>query len=236
MFNLGRFNRMRFNVRTEDGDDVRLVVEMAALMRAMVGGGEDIHAVEYVWARTLGEAAGGAGALEQLALEEALLGRGKAYLYADARAEMAMEAGGGVRMVTVTWLRHTGEEMLRAQIGCGGDVALAAVLDEVMAAHAVYGAEHHFEAVLWDEGFGAGISSQRLEVLTAFFDLTLKAGHTLVIDSGGYVVLLDGENAIDRHSGDWLRLDRDVIDVRFEAAGGDAAKLEREMLYSPRWI
>ena len=37
-------------------------------------------------------------------------------------------------------------------------------------------------------------------------DVVLGAGQTLVIDTENYLVTLDGENVIDKHSGGWFYL------------------------------
>jgi len=66
-------------------------------------------------------------------------------------------------------------------------------------------------------------------------DGEIPPGGTLVIDSDSYTALLDHVNVIDRHSGTWLLLDRNVHDVVVEAVG-DTSALETLILYQERWI
>lgn len=226
---------MRFNVRAEDGDEVQLVIEMMAMLLAMVGSGENIYERVYAQEGIEGRGAGGAGVIEAMDEAVELWQRAQAYLYAGGEAEIEIGFGGGQRLVTTTWLAALLDAAIEERIGCGGDLHEAATLDEAVASAVVYGAEHHFETLLADEVIGAMVTTQRFDVEQALFDLTIPAGSTLVIDSGGYVVTLDGENVIDRHTGGWLRLDRDVYDVWFEAAGGKVADLEKEMVYTVRW-
>lgn len=67
-------------------------------------------------------------------------------------------------------------------------------------------------------------------------NVTLRPGQILVIDAGNYDILIDGENAIDIHSGDWLdNLNRDTMNITIQAASGGAG-LEATMLYTERYL
>ena len=69
----------------------------------------------------------------------------------------------------------------------------------------------------------------------AEFDVEIPPGSALIIDSGGYAVLLDGESVIHAHRGGWLHLNRSTYDVAVEPIRG-LASLDKRILYTERWL
>ena len=66
--------------------------------------------------------------------------------------------------------------------------------------------------------------------------VTLKPGQKLIIDAENYTVLLDGENAIELQSGDWIdELDRETTDISILAATG-TAYLSASITYQERYL
>ncbi len=67
-------------------------------------------------------------------------------------------------------------------------------------------------------------------------DITLLPGQTLIVDSDNYIVLLDGENRISCHSGDWIdELDRDTEAININAESGIAG-MEADISYRSRYL
>lgn len=66
--------------------------------------------------------------------------------------------------------------------------------------------------------------------------VTLEPGQKLIIDAANYTVLLDGENAIELQSGDWIdELDRETTDISILAATG-TAYLTTSITYQERYL
>lgn len=236
MFDVGRYNVGRYNVRVQEGDEVRLVATMALIVRAMAGGGEDIQELMFAGEQVLGHGQGAAGAHEALALGVEAGASAVGYPVFLVREKLIAEAGGAARMIV--WCYPGGEWMagVDGAVSCGGELTYGLDLGGGLAARAVYAAECHMEPLWADEGFFAQVTTRLFHVEEAFFDLVIPPGATLVVDSGGYVVLLDGENVIARQKGAWLWLDRDVAEVVLDVAGGRRGDLAVEMLYQVKWL
>ena len=75
-----------------------------------------------------------------------------------------------------------------------------------------------------------------LDQKTCKLTVTLKPGQKLLIDAENYTVLLDGENAIELQSGDWIdELDRETTDISILAATG-TAYLSASITYQERYL
>ena len=73
------------------------------------------------------------------------------------------------------------------------------------------------------------------EWVCEFPDLILKPGQALIIDSGSYNVMLDGNNAIHLQKGDWIdNLNRNTQNVTI--SGTNANKLSATIIYTDRYL
>lgn len=73
------------------------------------------------------------------------------------------------------------------------------------------------------------------EIVCELPGVILKPGQVLIIDSGSYNVLLDGDNAIHLQSGDWLdNLSRSTVNILI--SGTNATKLSASVLYTERYL
>ena len=80
------------------------------------------------------------------------------------------------------------------------------------------------------------MSLEALDLAICYLTVTLKPGSTLIIDANNYNILLDGENAIELQSGDWLDdLDRETVDIAIGAASG-VSGLSASILYTERYL
>lgn len=77
-------------------------------------------------------------------------------------------------------------------------------------------------------------SEQEREYIMQFVDLDIPAGSSLVIDSEFYTVTLDGENVIDRYSGDWIYFTRLLRSL--EVSSGISGDLDVSILYQERYL
>ena len=78
------------------------------------------------------------------------------------------------------------------------------------------------------------MTAEALEEIVVNLAVTLRPGDILVIDSDNFRVLLNGENAIKYHSGDWIdelnRLSKSIT----VAGGGNA--LETSIYFQELWL
>lgn len=77
-------------------------------------------------------------------------------------------------------------------------------------------------------------SEQEREYIMQFVDLDIPAGSTLVIDSDLFTITLDGENVIDRYSGDWIYFTRLLRSL--EVYSGISGDLDVSVLYQERYL
>lgn len=79
-------------------------------------------------------------------------------------------------------------------------------------------------------------SLEAVDTKTSFLTVTLKPGERLIVDASTYNVLLNGENAIETHSGDWIdELTRETQTIIISAATG-ATDLAATILYTERYL
>ena len=79
-------------------------------------------------------------------------------------------------------------------------------------------------------------SLENIDVKTCYLTVTLRPGQVLIVDANTYNVLLNGQNAIEIQSGDWIdELNRNTVDLKIEAASG-SANLDAIILYTERYL
>lgn len=82
----------------------------------------------------------------------------------------------------------------------------------------------------------ASANLEAVDMKTAVLTVTLKPGERLIIDASTYNVLLNGKNAIEIHSGDWIdELNRETQSIVITAASG-VGNLSASILYTERYL
>ena len=74
--------------------------------------------------------------------------------------------------------------------------------------------------------------ANELESESMIIDIRIPPGGTLIIDSEKFIVTLDGENIIHLHSGDFVNISRDTIDMLISSDGA----LTGELVYVERYL
>lgn len=238
MFNRARMNMQRMNLLAGDSDEVRVNIGMAEVMRGMVGSGEDIHEALFASVATEAGGQGGAGVHEAQAWAEALGAGAAAYPVYMVQEALSGGFDGTARSVTTSWMALESGAAVSGLLYFGRELYERISAGAVMEAGALAGCNLRLgkDAVAADTMVGAAASNRRVVTEEALFDLYISPGSELVIDSDGYVVTLDGENVIDVQTGTWLRLDRDVVEVRFESAMGRVQDLKPMVTYTAKWL
>lgn len=126
-------------------------------------------------------------------------------------------------------------ETLEASAIPGSDVFFSANFVEEIDQETSIGGNTYISA----EGFELISESASLEVIdtkACVLTTTLRPGERIVIDADSYTVLLNGENAIEIQSGDWIdELDRNTVDISLKAAAG-VGYLAAHIVYTERYL
>lgn len=129
----------------------------------------------------------------------------------------------------------TAKETLTAESELGSNSYLEIVANEeiqpnIILSANIYSASDMYELV-------SGIASLvAIDTRVCVINTTLKPGQRLVIDAASYNVLLDSQNAIHLHSGDWIdELNRETTEINVSAQAG-AANLTASILYTERYL
>lgn len=236
MINRGRMNRMPVNAVMDGGMDARLVLVLGEQARAMVGSGENIHEAMFAAEAVEGLGRGAAGEHEAQALDVRLGAGGRAYAVYMLSGRLAGQMDGRAQGLTTTWLAADCGAKVLGYAFFGRELVARLEGADVFGGAARSGQDLRLPVTLADVAVGAAVSGRELVCEEAVFDLYISPGSVLEIDSDGYTVTLDGRSVIDAQRGAWLRLDRDVVDVRVEAAMGRVSDLVGEISYRTKWI
>lgn len=238
MFSHGRFDRMRFSVLETQGDDVQFIGSATEAMRAMVGTGGNIHEMIFASASVDGAVMGApgvrfsgtAGAIMREGVRGIVRIMGAIAMAAEIAARLSLSQDSAPDIRGAAWMK--------AKARLSADVYWRADAAEALGGEACIGVSALMPPMQMDEWFDAQVTTVHFSLRNALFDLAIPPGGTLVIDSGGYWVLLDGEEMIHAHSGDWLILSRNTYDVALEAMEGDTDALEADtrVLYTEKWL
>lgn len=234
MFGAGRFDVARFDFRCGDDGDVRLGGEWGVQFRQMAGAGEDILEMIFAQEGVGVRAQGAAAALERagFGLE---VGQGASILPGlCVRVETGAAFGGGVRCVGEVWLAALWQGVCAGRAYFGRELRTGGAWGADVAVIASLGGDLRLDVWSADALFGQAAFNRQLVVDEAFLDVTLNPGDVLVLDSDTYIMERNGKNIIDAHTGAWLRLGPDIVDVRLAPQSG--AGLEARMQYRVRWL
>lgn len=129
----------------------------------------------------------------------------------------------------------TGNEEISANLIQSAIVQLVSNMTEEVDAETALGSNIYILA----EGYELVNESASLEIVetkVCMLNVTLQPGQILVIDANTYNVLLNQQNAIDVHSGDWIdELNRNTTELKIDAASG-VANLSATILYTERYL
>lgn len=123
---------------------------------------------------------------------------------------------------------------LAAAVEIGGDKYISDTLsDRFLCAADIMGKYTESEITCYAT-LSCIVSTAIFDILHLAVDASIPAGGKLVIDSDNYLVLLDDENALDKHEGEWVILSRLVEEIQVDAVG--ASGLSVTMLYTERYL
>lgn len=236
MFNLGRFNLMRFNVRGDTDEDILSRARMDAQFGAMVSNGRDTYDTAFGQAAVETLTRGAAGCLDRVALAASVGHWGFLERQCQDEAEARASVGFGGALGLTSYPLADGEAILIGLVRLGEDLyRLEDTVGAAFGRRAYMGMNLLPPRAVGEAFFWTQVTTTRFDISYIDIDLTIPRGATLVIDSNSYIVLLDGENVIWTHSGDWLHLSRRTHDVLVQARSGSMTA-RKEYLYTERWL
>lgn len=234
MFNTARFNLQRFNLTSSNDNDLPLKAEFSEAFYALVGTSENVYIADIL--------------AEQIN-QSSYLDPGE-----HASGIMAELLNAKIAIASDVPLRSTLSEVFRGDILVGQDsytvidfaasfmgnayiscdsYTSALMADEILGSFDL-GGDYPMPPVIMYEIFDGQVTSTQFNNYVASFDIALPPGSKLSIDSDNFVVLLDGENVIHLHNGDWLRLCRDTYDVQIQM--GQEVPFSITMIYQERYL
>ncbi len=87
---------------------------------------------------------------------------------------------------------------------------------------------------IYSEALGVTIDATTLTKEVILLNVTIPPGGKLVIDSDLYTAILDDENVLHLHKGDWVWLERNLINIAVDSGTGGA--LTGKVIYNERYL
>ena len=130
----------------------------------------------------------------------------------------------------------SGQENILEDCSLGANITVSTIGTEDIDANTTLSAVIVSPLVSGYEFVDESASLENIDIKVCYLTLTLRPNQVLIIDANTYNVLLDGNNAIDVQSGDWIdELNRNTVDIKIEAASG-SANLDATILYTERFL
>lgn len=234
-YNLSRFNLAKYN-RSVDSDVVFDKMQLNASFLAQVGLGQKTKDILRLDAVVSGQMKAAAGTLDQVRLTAAITSEivGKYIVYG--RDTIAAEFAVEISAAAIVMGTDTLSAVLEPEAYLSPKVR-----DLGLRADAEISCNTYLGNLIMDPNpmqvygiFGSVVSAESLEEIIIDLSVTIKPGDILVIDSDNFRVLLNGENAIKYHSGDWIdELNRQSKSITI-SGGGDT--LESSIYFQELWL
>jgi hypothetical protein len=94
--------------------------------------------------------------------------------------------------------------------------------------------DHYTDTIYLTALFDGQLALTNLQTAYITLYAPIPPGGKLILDSDNYTAYLDGVNVLHYLADGWLRVDRDMFDVRFDAVS--PPQLSARVLYTERWI
>ena len=235
-FNRSSFNRAPFNIpsgtnailaKAEGFEVVDCSIGSALDFRGNAKGYERVNAATVGYSGWI-KSATGAETIDEL------VATGDMYVLAKATGAETAEAE--VLLSADVFPTVSGLERLLAECALGANIRVDTIGAETIDAETILGANILGGLISGYEFVDESASLENIDTKTCYLTLTLRPNQVLIIDANTYNVLLDGQNAIEVQSGDWIdELNRNTVDLKIEAASG-SANLDATILYTERYL
>lgn len=234
MFNRARFNLARFNVPTDPGETIFIRELLIETVDNFITNGENVHFSANMGMSALSSLYGAAATKHSASLLVEMLSQSElsALVYSVHTLEETFNAAALIsENIHIVDALDT-EFFTAPQIGKNTPVVCS--FAEALSQYAFPSKNYLQPTVYWLTILDGHVTTTIFDTLYIAFSAAVPPGSTLVLDSDNYVVLLDGENATAYHTGEWLRLTRDIQDLLIDCPTEHA--LEAEILYIERYL
>lgn len=235
MFNRSRFNLQRYNIPSGGDLDVYITETMSELFSSMVTNGGNVYVVQTGNESINGAAdiASGIG-IGSETMETAFSGVAAGHVLFFASANMDAAFGSQSDATQNVYIVKDLSEAIESSAYLSENIHAASDMSETISALVFISSDYTHPSLTMDAIIDSQVTSVRFDVGYAYLSLTLRSGETLVIDSDNFVVLLNGENAIETHSGIWPEFKRETMDVQISS--GTMADLVASILYTEKYL
>lgn len=235
-FNRAIFNRSPFNIpsssnailaKAEGFEIVDCAIGSALDFRGNAKGYERINAVTAGYPGWIKKVVGAETVSELVATGD---------MYVLAKANGAENADADILLSAEIFPAISGLEEVTTDCALGADIEADIIGAEIIDANTTLSAVIVSPLTSGYEFVDESASLENIDVKTCYLTVTLRPGQVLIIDANTYNVLLNGQNAIEIQSGDWIdELNRNTVDLKIEAASG-SANLDATILYTERYL
>lgn len=233
-YNLSRYNLAHYN-RTVDSATTFDKLKAAALFNAYIGLGQTTKDTLIMQSVYNAAASIAAGTIESSQLETAFDSDITGTYIAYGHDAIAGNFDQEIEMANIVMDKTPQAATFQQKSNLGP------VVKDKMANSATFSCKSNMGNIVMDPEenisyaiFGAAISAESLEEFVLTLSCTIPAGGTLVVDSDNFRVLLNGNNAIKYHSGDWIdELSRQSEQIKIE---GGASSLTASIYFQELWL
>ena len=234
-YNLSRYNLAKYNRQV---DDLAVLdkLRIAAQFKAQIGLGQKTNDALRIDAVFAGQSKGAVGSLDQNQFEGVITSAVAGKYAALGHDTLSAKVDEDIQMATIVKGNETLNAVFTPELYLSPRVRdLSVQMDAEINCDAYLGNLMIDPDPIMAYGiFSAVVSAETYEELYLDLSVTLQPGDILVVDSDNFRVLLNGENAIKYHSGDWIdELNRDSKSITI-SGGGDA--LESSIYYQELWL
>ena len=233
MFNQAKFNRGAFNNVAQSTTDVYLKTDAVEVVIGSLMAAQNTYLSSNAYETFSSEARMAQGVILKTTCAEtvtasAIMVGVVSLETASAEAVSALAYAGAL-----VYLFADGMEALSIQALVGATVYKKADSSESFGGEFRVGGIAKLSSDLY-EMIMAQAEAEATDMYTTSIDVTLAPGDVLVIDSDHYTVLLNGENILHLHSGDWVWLSRDTSTITIDTGSG--GQIDASMLYTERYL
>ena len=233
-YNLARYNLSKYN-RTLDVPVIYDRIQMGAQFFAQVGLGQRTLDDLRLDASVTGQMVMASGTLDSLSASAEITSEILRNYIAYGNDRIGAEINSDAEMSNLVM----SEDTLASVVN--GEVYLSPVVRDSVQADAEITCESYLGNKVVEPMqtiaygiFGASVTAESIEEFIMDLDITIPAGGVLVIDSDNFRVLLNNQNAIKSHSGDWIdKLNRRTKNITILAGGRN---LDADIYYQELWL
>ena len=235
MFNRSRYNLQRFNLPAGGEFDAYIRETMVTVINAMVTNGGNSYIV-LVANEGFGSKADGASGvmLGATAASENVHTGAAGYVIFYTNAYMEERTEGYVQVSQDALIIVSMDALVGAKASAGNNLFDVIPMEAGFSWYAEASKNYISLPIAFSSIVDAQVTTFEFSIGYATLTLTLAPGDTVVIDSDNFVVLHNGENAIDKHTGIWPELTRETFDI--QVSSGTLADLVTSILFTERYL